>query len=88
MFQGLSDGMKGGDIRYIVTSCDSGSGFVETSMDSSLVHLMLLVNHHILPLGLTHDSCAMYLSFGDFIVWICVEAWLWRKPPACQGKPT
>ena len=66
MFQGLSDGMKGGDIRYIVTSHDYGCGFVEMLMDSSLVHLMLFVNHDSVPLGLAHDSYAMYLSFEGF----------------------
>ena len=42
MFQGLSDGMKGGDNRYFVTSHDYGSGFVEMLKDSNLVHLMLV----------------------------------------------
>ena len=66
ILQGLSDCMKGGDIRYIVTNRDYGSGFVETLMDSTLVHLMLFVNHDSLPLGLAHDSYAMYLSFEGF----------------------
>ena len=64
ILEGLSDGMKGGDIRYIVTSRDYGSGFVETLMDSSLVHLMLFMNHDSFPLGLAHDSCAMYCHLG------------------------
>ena len=38
ILQGLSDGMKGGDIRYIVANHDNRSGFVEMIMDSSLVH--------------------------------------------------
>ena len=32
ILQGLSNGMKGGDIRYIVANCDYGSGFDETIM--------------------------------------------------------
>ena len=32
ILQGLSDGMKGGDIRYIVANCDYGSGFDEMIM--------------------------------------------------------
>ena len=75
---GLSDGMKGGDIRYMVTNHDYGSGFVETLMDSILVHLMLFMNHGSLPLGLAHDNCVMYLSFGGFIVWLYAEVWPWR----------
>ena len=70
--------MKGGDIRYIVTNHDYGSGFVEMLMDSNLVHLMLFMNRDILPLGLAHDSCAMYLSFGGFVVWLYAEVWPWR----------
>ena len=42
MFQVLSDGMKGGDNRYFVTSRDCGSGFVETLKESNPVHLMLV----------------------------------------------
>ena len=64
ILHGLSDGMKGGDIRYIVTNRDYGSEFVEMLMDSSLVHLMLFMNHDSLPLGLAHDSCAMYCQLG------------------------
>ena len=78
ILQGLSDGMKGGGIRYIVTNRDYGSGFVETLMESSLVHLILFVNRDSLPLVLAHDSCAMYLSFAGFIVWLCVEVGPWR----------
>ena len=52
MFHGLSDGMKGGENRYFVTSHDYGSGFVETLMDSNLVHLMLMGKRDILPLRL------------------------------------
>ena len=62
--------MKGGDIRYIITNRDYGSGFVEALMDSSLVHLLIFVNHDSLMLGLAHDKYAMYLSFGGFIVWL------------------
>ena len=62
--QGLSDGMKGGDIQYNVTNRDFGSGFVEMLMDSVLVHLMLFMNRDNLPLGLAHNSYAMYLEFG------------------------
>ena len=79
--------MKGGDIRYIVTHRDYGSGFVETLMDSSLVHLMLFVNRDNIPLGLAHDICALYLSFGGFVVWLCGEVCPWRRPTACEGKP-
>ena len=60
ILQGLSDGMKGGYILYIVTNCDYGSGFVETLMDSSLVHLMLVEKCDSVPLGLAHDGCTMY----------------------------
>ena len=87
ILQGLSDGMKGGDIRYIVTNCDYGSGFVETLMDSSLVYLMIFMNHDSLPLGLAHDSCVMYFSFEGFVVWLYAELWPWRQPPTCEGKP-
>ena len=58
--------MKAGDNRYFVTSRDYGSGFVETVMDSSLVHLMFFMNCDSVPLGLAHDSYAMYLSFEGF----------------------
>ena len=75
ILQGLSDGKKGGDIRYIVVNHDYGSGFLEMIMDSILVHLMLFVNRYSLPLGLAHDSFAMYFSFGGFIVWLCTEVW-------------
>ena len=61
ILQGLSDGMKGGDIRYIITNRDYGSGFVEALMDSSLVHLLIFVNRDSLPLGLAYDNYAMYL---------------------------
>ena len=78
MFEGLCIGMEGGDNRYFVTSCDYGNGFDVSLMDSNLVHLLLFVNHDNLPLGLAHDSCAMYLSFGGFVVWICTKVWPWR----------
>ena len=87
ILQGLSNGMKSGDIRYNVKNRDYGSGFVGTLMDYNLVHLMLFVNHDSLPLGLAHDSCAMYLSFGGFVVWLCVEVWSWRQSLAFEGKP-
>ena len=80
--------MKGGDNIYFVTSRDYGSGFVEMLMDSSLVHLMLFVNRENLPLGLAHNSYAMYLSFGGFVVWLCAEVWPWRRHQACEGNPT
>ena len=73
ILQVLSDGMKGGDIRYIVTNTDYGSGFVEMLMDSILVHSMLFMNLDSLPLVLYHDSCTMYLSFGFFVVWLYAE---------------
>ena len=69
--------MKGGDTLYIVINRDYGSGFVEMIIDSSMVHLMLFVNHDSLPLGLGHDSCAMYLSFGGFVVWL--DAYVWPR---------
>ena len=53
ILHGLSNGMKGGDNRYSVTSRDYGSGFVVMLMDSSLVHLMLIKNIDSLPLRLS-----------------------------------
>ena len=52
ILQGLSDGMKGGMKRYLVEINDYGKRFVETIMDSSLVHLMLVGKCDILPLRL------------------------------------
>ena len=80
--------MKGGDIQYIVANHDYGSGFDEMIMDSSLVHLMFFVNHDSLPLGLDHDSRAMYLSFGGFVVFLYTKVLSWMRPHACEGKPT
>ena len=51
-FQGLSVGMEGGMKRYFVTSCDYGCGFVDSLMDSSLVHLMLIEKNDSLPIRL------------------------------------
>ena len=44
-FQSLSIGMEGGNNQYLVTKLDYGSGFDVSLMDSSLVHLMVLVKH-------------------------------------------
>ena len=64
ILKGLSDGMKGDDIRYIVTNRDYGSGFVETLMDSILVHLMIFVKCNNLPLGFSHANYALYCHLG------------------------
>ena len=40
------------------------NGFDVSLMDSSLVHLMLFINCDTLPLGLAHDSCAIYFHLG------------------------
>ena len=63
LFQGLSIGMEGGINRHLVTRIDYGSGFDKSLMESSLVHLILFINHDSLPLGLAHDSCALYCHF-------------------------
>ena len=52
---------------------DGVSGF-------QLVHLMLLGERDSLPLGLSHNVCAMCLSFGDFVFWLCAEGRPWRQP--------
>ena len=59
-FQGLSVHMEGGIKRYLVTRLDYGSGFDKLLMDSNSVHLILFVKHDILPLGLAHNSFALY----------------------------
>ena len=56
--------MKGGDSRYIVTSRDYGSGFAETVMDSSLVHLMLVEKCDNLPLRIGSR-------------WMCIAFYIW-----------
>ena len=78
MFQGLSVGMEGGIKRYLVTRLDYGSGFNESLMDSSLVHLMLNEKHDNLPLGLANDSCEMHCHLGFRRFWLCAEVWPWR----------
>ena len=50
----------GGIKRYLVTRLEYGSGFDESLMDSSLVHLMLVEKCDSVPLGLAHDGCTMY----------------------------
>ena len=40
------------------------SGFDKSLMDSNLVHLMLVEKCDSLPLGLTHDGCALYCHLG------------------------
>ena len=56
--------MEGGIKQFLVTRIDYGSGFDKSLMDSILMHLMLFVNRDSLPLGLAHDSCAMYYHLG------------------------
>ena len=67
-FLGLSYGMKGGDNRYFVTSRDYGSGFVETLMDSSLVHLMLVGKRDSLPLRLGSQWMCISFDIWGFVV--------------------
>ena len=50
--QGLSDVMKGGDVRYTITTRYYGSGFVVTFMEFILVHLILVGKCDKLPLRL------------------------------------
>ena len=56
--------MKGGHNRYFVTSRDYGSGFVETLMNSTLVHLMLVGKRDSLPLRLGSRWMCIALSLG------------------------
>ena len=86
-FQVLSYGMKGGDNQYFVTSRDYGSGFMETLMDSNLVHLMLMGKCDSLPLSLGSRWMCIALVILGFVVCLCVEVWPWRPPLACEGKP-
>ena len=86
MFQGLSDGMKGGDNRYFVTSRDYGSGFVETLKDSNLLHLMLVQKCDSLSLRLGSRWTCITFDIWGFIVWLYVEVWPWRQLPTCEGK--
>ena len=60
IFQGLSIGMEGSIKQYLVTRLDYGSGFDKLLMDSIPVHLMLFVKHDSFPLGLAHNSFALY----------------------------
>ena len=78
MFQGLSDGMKGGDNRYFVTSHDCGSGFVETLKDSNVVHLMLVQKCDSLSLRLGSRWMCNALSFGVLLFWLYAKVWPWR----------
>ena len=64
--------MEGDNSRYLVTRLDYGSGFDKLLMDSSLVHLMLFIKCDILPLGLAHNSCALYCDLG-FIRFVPVQ---------------
>ena len=75
MFQGLSNGMKGGDNRYSVTSRDYGSGFVVMLMDSILVHLMLVGKRDSLPIRLGSRWMCKEFDIWGFIVWLCTEVW-------------
>ena len=87
IFQGLSDGIKGGDNRYFVTSHDYGSGFVETLKDSDLVHLILVQKCDSLSLRLGSRWTCITFDIWGFIIWIYVEVWPWKRLPTCEGKP-
>ena len=50
---------------------DGVSGF-------QLVHLILLGERDSLPLGLSHDGCALCLSFGVYALWLYVGRSTWR----------
>ena len=77
-FKGLCVGVEGGMKRYFVTSRDYGSGFVETLMNSSLVHLMHVGKHENLPHRLGSRWICIALSLGVSSFWLCVEVWPWR----------
>ena len=77
-FQGLIIGMEGGNNRYLATRHDYGSGLDKMLMDSSLVHLMLVEKHDILPLRLGSRWMCIALSFGVSLFWVCAEVWPWR----------
>ena len=79
--------MEGGIKWYHVTRLDYESGFDDSLMDSILVYLMLIEKRDILPLGMAHDSCTLYLSFGVSLFCLCVEGWPWRRPPYCEVCP-
>ena len=65
--------MKGGMKRYLVASRDYGSGFVETIMDYSLVHLMLVEKRDSLPIRLGSRWMCKAFDIWGFVVCLCTE---------------
>ena len=68
ILQGLSDGMKGAMKRCLLSIRDYGSGFVETLMDSILVHLMLVGKHDSLPLRIGSRWMGIAFDIWGFVV--------------------
>ena len=48
-----------------------------------LVHSMCLEKRDILPLGLSHNGCVLFVIWG-FSLWLCMGGRLWRRPPDCE----